>query len=322
MRANGGNARRGGFALLAVLWVIAVMAILGATLAAVGRTSVQGARNRIAIRRARWKAEGCGEELLAQIGGDLQRASQMGGDATSRSWNGVADRLATQRETIPRDDIVCTARATAAGATLDVNNADGDLLQHVLAHLGYAHSDSLTDVLLDWRDADDDPRERGAEREWYAAHGRSPPRNGPIADVRELSDIRGFDRLDAVTLIPLDSVLGVEPGRIALNQAPPLLLSALPGFTAEAVQRVMVHRARGEPVTDVVTLAGELSPEARAPLQAALGDLSRLTTTEPDAWILTIRARAGTPAVTVVVELRIARAGTRPAVVRRRNWLE
>jgi hypothetical protein len=80
------------------------------------------------------------------------------------------------------------------------------------------------------------------------------------------------------------------------------------------------RRARGIPVTDLLAFAGELSPAAWQALLARYPDLVRLTTTEPEAWILTARASAGVPAVTVVVEVRLARAGTRAAIVRRRVW--
>ncbi|HEY0777699.1 MAG TPA: hypothetical protein VGD56_07005 [Gemmatirosa sp.] len=42
----------------------------------------------------------------------------------------------------------------------------------------------------------------------------------------------------------------------------------------------------------------------------------------PDLWTVTARASEGVPAVLAVLELRVARSGVRPAIVRRRTWVE
>jgi general secretion pathway protein K len=200
---------------------------------------------------------------------------------------------------------------------VDVGSADAEVLSQLFAALSIPQrqADSLVDALLDWRDRDDVARPLGAERDWYEAHGRLPPRNAPLADLRELARVRGFE-----TLHGLDSVLTVEPGRIALNHAPLTVIAALPGLAAEAVAWVAEHRARGVPVTDLLALAGELSPAARRALLARYADLLRLTTVEPDAWVLTSRAKSGAPPVAAVLEVRLVRAGARAAIVRRRTW--
>jgi type II secretory pathway component PulK len=173
------------------------------------------------------------------------------------------------------------------------------------------------DALLDWRDADELPRQFGAERAWYVGQGRAPPRDGPLADPRELARVKGFERLAG-----LDSLLDVEPARVDLNHAPLAALAALPGFTEEALSRIAEQRLRGVPLADLLAFSATLSPGARAALLARYADLARLATTEPDAWILTSRAQQGEPPISAVLELRLVRAGTRAGVVRRRTWLE
>jgi hypothetical protein len=52
--------------------------------------------------------------------------------------------------------------------------------------------DSIADAILDWLDADDTPRENGAEADYYSS--LSPPyapKNGPIETVEELLKVRG-----------------------------------------------------------------------------------------------------------------------------------
>ena len=145
------------------------------------------------------------------------------------------------------------------------NTADAAQIRRVFLELRVLpiSADSLVDAILDWRDADDEPRQNGAERAWYQGQQRFTPRNGPIADVRELARIRGLDHLSA-----LDSVFGVEPGRIPVGRAPRAVLMALPGFTEELVDRIAELRERRALPPDLLTLAGGLSPSARDSLAA------------------------------------------------------
>ncbi|HEX8454918.1 MAG TPA: hypothetical protein VF647_22765, partial [Longimicrobium sp.] len=171
--------------------------------------------------------------------------------------------------------------------------------------------------LLDWRDPDPDQRPAGAEAGVYLREGRSPPRNGPLAAAAEARRVRGFGRFPG-----LDTLMGVESGKVPLTEAPLPVLAALPGFGAELLARVADLRMRGEPVPGVIGLTGSLSEAARVEVQRHASELADLTTAVPDAWVVTARARVGTPAVVAVVEVRLVRAGNRAAVVRRRSWTE
>ena len=212
----------------------------------------------------------------------------------------------------------CDVRLQAVGARIDVNSADAEMIGVVLRRLGVADAqrDSMLDALLDWRDADDDPRPRGAERQWYAANGRFAPRNGPFADVREIARVRGFEKLQG-----LDSMLSVEPGRVSLVHAPLSVLSVLPGIDEEALNRIAEQRTRGVATGDLTEIMAQLSPASRQGMLARYADLVHAATSEPDAWILDARATAGSPAITVDIEVRLVRAGDRAAIVRRRTWL-
>ncbi|HEX4412541.1 MAG TPA: hypothetical protein VH107_02865, partial [Lacipirellulaceae bacterium] len=53
-------------------------------------------------------------------------------------------------------------------------------------------TEQIADAILDWIDSDDDAREQGAERDYYAALPHPyAPRNGPIASIDELLLVRG-----------------------------------------------------------------------------------------------------------------------------------
>lgn len=323
--------RRRGFVLLAVLWVMVGVSALGLALALSARNAIRGAENRRSSEIAVWKAEGCAEEARVVIAAALGRGSDGRSvdvvamrDPTLGGWRSL-DRVVGEAPLMRSSGCVVTLRA--AGSAIDVNAASEELLHNFFVELVSSgdRADSLTQALLDWRDPDDIPRPLGAEREWYERAGRTLPTNGPLFDARELRYVRGFDTvggLDSPLDSLLDSLLGVEPGRIDLSHAPLAVLAALPGFTSEAVGRVAEERLRGVQSTDLLALSARLSPAARATLVARYAELARLTVTEPDAWILESRSSAGEPTITEVVELRLVRAGTRAAIVRKRRWSE
>lgn len=304
--------RRDGFVLLAVLWAVVGVAALGLAFAVTGREAVAEARNRVDITRAAWRAEGCAEEARALIGGALAAEPANG---VAREWNQL-DRLFPDATAIDRG---CQVALRPVGARLNVNTATAPVLRSLFAQadLRPGEVDSLVDALLDWRDGDDEARPDGAERSWYLDHGRTPPRNGPLADLRELRWVRGYQ--DAPGLMRW---LDVEPGRVSLDHAPAAVLGALPGIDVEAVETMLRRRAEKGSVGELQTLAGALSPASQDTLAAHYAELAPRVTLEPDAWILTARAGEGTPAVVSVVELRLERAGNRAAVVRRRTWTQ
>jgi type II secretory pathway component PulK len=306
---------RRGFALLAVLWVIVGVSAIAAASLLVAREGVSAARNRMALTRARWQADDCIERARAVIDdaladrGDVPRPVPGG-------W-AVLDRVVTASPAVTAAS--CDLTLQAAGTAVNVNTADADQLTALLTALGIdaVHTDSMVDALLDWRDADDVPRQFGAERAWYRAARLPAPRNGPLANIGEVRLVRGFGP-DVFSDSVLDSVLTVEPGRIVWDRAPMVVLASLPGMTPEALGVIADLRLRGLSVGDVSTLGASLSPGAAQTLSARYADLQRLTTSEPDAWLLIARGHDGhAPVVTATIEDRIVRAGTRAAVVRR-----
>ncbi len=310
---------REGFVLLAVLWVMVGVTALGLALALAARNAIRSAENRRAATIAAWGAEGCAERARSVIEDVLDGRAAGAGVPLAYSRGGWRTLDRTVAESSLMHASGCAVELRAAGSTIDVNGASEELLRHFFTALDLPaeRRDSLVDALLDWRDADDVPRPSGAERAWYERERRIAPRNAPLQDARELAHIRGFDALPGI-----DSLLGVEPGRIDLGHAPLLVLGALPGFGSEAVARVAEERLRGAAPADLLSLAARLSPNARSMLVSRYADLARLTVVEPDAWLLTSRARAGEPAITAVVELRLVRAGSRAAIVRRRSRVE
>lgn len=309
------HAPRSGFALLAVLWIMVAASALGLTLALSARESVAAARNRVNATEAMWHAQDCLERARAAIGDALEEAVAQS-SAKATSWQ-FLDTLVS-RSPIASSEL-CALQLRPSGVALDVNAADPEMLGRLLRAAGFdgARADSMSDALFDWRDADDVPRPRGAERSWYAKEARLTPRNAPLASDREIALVRGFDSFAGV-----DGPLTVEPGRIVLARAPISVIAALPGIDDEALARVAERRLHDAWPADPLALTAELSSGSRAALLPHYAELARLTTSEPEAWIVTSRGRAAASSVSAVIEVRLVRAGTRAAIVRRRSWVE
>jgi type II secretory pathway component PulK len=101
-----------GFALLATLWVITALTVLGAAGVAAARGGSQATRNRVWLARAAWAREGCVEILLARYAQDPAVREVPVTDLGRGAW--------------------CRAELEDPGAKLNVNVADAAALRAVL----------------------------------------------------------------------------------------------------------------------------------------------------------------------------------------------
>src|SRR6266478_5821661 len=147
---------------------------------------------------------------------------------------------------------------------LDLNAPElADAVPRLLALLGL--DPGLADALADWTDADDVPRPRGAEREWYLT--QTPPlvpRNAPFASVGELALVRGIDVAALARLRPFVTVAGehaVNPNTASRE----VLLAVVQD--AAAVDRLLAARGRDAiAAEDVAALLPDASPAVRLAL--------------------------------------------------------
>jgi type II secretory pathway component PulK len=305
---------REGFALVSVLWIVVGISALALIANVAAREGVASARNRADLARAAWRAEDCLARTRAAIGDALASRRDQASGLTA--WGRLDTEIAQSPLLLGSG---CDVEIRAAGAALDVNAADGETLRRLLLAIGRspAEADSLADALADWRDGDDTPRPFGAEAGWYTAAKMRTPRNGPLADARELRLVRGWARVAGA-----DTLLSAEPGRVPVGHAAPAVLAALPGLGAEAAGRLEQMRLRGDRVTDLAAFVGGLSPGARDEAMRRYADLAGAAVVEPEAWIVTARGAEGAPPAVSAVEVRLVQAPGRAAVVRRRTWTE
>ena len=175
-----------------------------------------------------------------------------------------------------------------------------DAVPRLLVLLGL--DPGLADTLADWADADDAPRPRGAEREWYLA--QTPPlvpRNAPFASVGELALVRGIDAAVLTRLRPFVTVAGehaVNPNTASRE----VLLAVVQD--AAGVDRLLAARRRGAIVAEDVAA---LLPDAPYAVRLAL---------VPRGQHYTVRAVGGVGALRRTVEATVsAPAGVEPEIV-------
>lgn len=115
---------------------------------------------------------------LTQLEKDVQTLAAAGGTAAMQAASAAVDSAGAGAD---------GASSEEEDTSLDQETAARDLL---MALPGM--TEDVADAILDWLDEDDEPREFGAEAEYY--NGLSPaysPRNGQIETVEELLLVRG-----------------------------------------------------------------------------------------------------------------------------------
>lgn len=244
---------RRGFVLLTVLWALALASAVVGTALALAKLGQATSANRMVLARAGWAREACAQILVARMAQDSTLRALDTVDLGRGGW--------------------CRASVDDPGARVNVNAADAEILRRLVAN------DTVTDALLDWRDPDDLPRPLGAEAGWYLAQGRPLPRNGPLADTRELALIRGIDSTRLDRLVAVLTTRGT--GQVNLGSAPPEVLATLPGMSAELMRAVLSHRSGGAIVGRAEELIGSLSADARRVLYARYRDFARVVSYAP-----------------------------------------
>ena len=301
---------RRGFTMITILWVMSVAGIIAMAATLSGRDTVNATRNRVYRERAFWIASGCASRVQFAIDSRLAQATSF--EDAADAW-----RLLPRAIAVPPLAPECHIDLQAAGTRLDMNDASPEMIENLLRAMGFAElSVDLTDALLDWRDTDVVALPRGAERDWYAAANRELPRDGPLADIAELARVRGFENVAL-----FDSVLSAESGRVSLATASATVLLSVPGFTRETADCLVALRDAGNPPADIMSVLPSLSRASVDAIVARYPEIVRVTTPNPDAWILTTRAIVGPPDNAVALSRRLVRSGKRGVVVRARSSL-
>lgn len=206
--------RQSGLALVIVIWILTLLSVMAGSFALTMRreTSVSAALTGNARALA-----------LAESGLNLAALMLRQPDEEQR-WlgDGSIYRLAGSVSEL-------RIRIIAESGKVDINAAGEELLTAVLS---YATADEnrrqrLLDAIIDWRDADDEPRPEGAEKKQYRQAGKPyQPNNAPFQSLEELQLVLGIDDELFERMRPWITIYSgqAEPNK---SLAPPELLSII-----------------------------------------------------------------------------------------------
>lgn len=206
----------GGSVLVAALWLVALLGLIGLSVSSVARESVR-------LTDRRWKTARRNQEakravLLLENILAISTASVVTAGDLSRWSTEVGGGVSIWDES----------------ARLNLNTTSTDTLRHLLG------SNTAAAGLGDWRDTDDRPHFEGAEKTYYASLGRPYPcRNGRLASVEELLLIKGVTPALYERVKERVTVWG--DGKINLNTVSSDTLRDL-GFSAGTAEKVAAFR--------------------------------------------------------------------------------
>ncbi len=265
-----------GYALVSVLWLVALLTAVTAAYHAQARAEAQLLAS--TVRRA--QAEALAEAAIWIALRDHFVARATGSASVGRVTRDVAI-----------DDTNVAVTIADESGKINLNAAQPELLTSALAArstLDAAACTAIVDAILDWRDIDSTRRPSGAEDADYASrkvgHGA---KDAPFATTDELLLVLGVTPAVYRQVAPLLTVFG-NSTRVNVDAAPPEVLRALP-------------TADGGP--------------AGARLAADRFDQRFVQTTGEDIYTATGTARVGTVTANVAATVRYARGDKRPVQV-------
>jgi DNA uptake protein ComE-like DNA-binding protein len=110
------------------------------------------------------------------------------------------------------------------------------------------------------------------------------------------------------------------PGSVNLTAASQRVLFALPGLSAEAVEKILYRRTVSRPYRSVDELGADLSPPGRAALLTRYADLARLVTFSTPQLVVTVTGWVESHRPRSTIEFVVVPLPERLAVIRRRQW--
>jgi general secretion pathway protein K len=267
---------RRGFALLASVWLMVVIAAVSLNVALLARSRRLATANALEGVRTRAAALAGLEHARGRLTRALVAARN---DALADPWRALA---ASASATLGPARYAVRVRDDAAA--LDVNLASDEMLARLLVACGAEARTArhAAERIADWRDPDQHRRADGAEREDYLAAGaRALPADADVRAVDELDDV--LDLPAAPWRCAREHLVVDGAGVVNPNTAPVEVLQALPGLGENAAAAVIAARAEGVRFRDFRELAAVLPPHLRGALDREAVRLQRLLTYETSA---------------------------------------
>lgn len=178
------NKQQPGIALIAVLWLIAIL-----SLAAVTTLSVISFDTEITTS----KVHGSRALQLAEMG------IAIGANPVIKRDDPLLHRI--DEENNEEIHVTLTSESARFNINTLVLAEDKTLIRSIFIHWGMDLDDAqaLTDALTDWVDGDEEVALNGAEIDEYTKMGRiNQPFNRPFYDIEEMRLVRGMDEIEAL----------------------------------------------------------------------------------------------------------------------------
>jgi general secretion pathway protein K len=196
MRGHGGDStREGGFAMIAVLLVLALIGLLGAEFAYSMRLEARAAGNYKDTLLAGHLAQAAVESAIRELVGQGTIAVEAEDGLLTFYTRGGAALKRLPREGVPLGSGQYAYRITDETARLNVNSISPANLDRLLQLLDVEkrERDIIVNSLQDWIDENDAHRANGAETEDHYSQLPFPyrARNSKLESIAELLQIRG-----------------------------------------------------------------------------------------------------------------------------------
>jgi general secretion pathway protein K len=248
-----------GFALLLVIWVLALLAVLAASVAADSRSEAVIARNRLAVAQARG---------LADAGIVLAVAGLIDPNPATR-W-----RADGHPQSIRYGDGSAALTVQDEGGKIDLNSAPIELIGGLLDEFGVAPDErsAITNGILERRQELATPNSLVPSRaDLLGGAGMTDLGKQPFADDSELRLIPGMTRATYERLLPFVTVYSMSPTINPMTATREVLLG-IPGINAQEVGFFLVSR-------DQTATSAEKPPLSGVDRYIRIADLGAVTIT-------------------------------------------
>jgi len=220
-----------GVALVAVLWMLALLSVIAGSLVFTTRTELAIAGNVVSMAQAEAAADAGVYKAIGEL------LSPRPNDPLSWKANGLVHpwEFGGARLAIMIAD---------EGGKVDLNSVDPQLLKNLFVSRGVGETaaESLVDAIADWRDPDSLRRLHGAEKEDYLAAGlKYGPANTNFTAIEELRQVLGMSDSLYLMLAPLVTVFSGQAGINPASAARDILL-ALPAANPVVVDQYLSER--------------------------------------------------------------------------------
>ncbi|MFB3151649.1 MAG: general secretion pathway protein GspK, partial [Alphaproteobacteria bacterium] len=288
-----------GIALVIVLWGLVLLAVIAAAFTTGTRTEVTLARNLVENAKAKALADaGVHAAMLGLHRREVERRWRADGTVYSLAFRHADPAPARLGEASLRGSQAAQAGEGEVSIVIDdeagkidLNAAPDELIQGLLVAVGLADGEAqaLTAAIADFRDADDETHLGGAEDAEYRAAGLAwGPKNKPFEAVEELHQVLGMTRQVYALAAPGLTVHSRSKG-VDVTVAPAIVLLALPGVDAEAVEAFAEQRKTRTGEQAAGQMAGAELGGAR---MTTLPGLGRKYASRSRGRVFTVRAEA------------------------------